>query len=143
MSKAKFIYFSVIFIHFHYISIFIDFTRGVSNLFVDNLDSQCVIIHRTKLEKERSGGGGREMFMQIDFIRKSCEGRPRIARKEWKFCASPFFCGRKICVFLFPPFYSFPERIFFLFFFVAFSLCAKLLFSPLNTNERSWFGSGL
>jgi hypothetical protein len=143
MSKAKFIFLLFLFTStiVQYSSISLSgLRRAFKYLFVDNLDSQCVIIHRTKLEKERSGGGGREMFMQIDFIRKSCGGRTRIARKGMEILCFSFFLRSKICVFLFPPFYSFPERIFFLFC-CFFTFVQKLLFSP--STQTSAHGLGL
>lgn len=79
------------------------------------------------------------MFMQIDFIRKSCGGRPRIARKEWKFCASPFFLRSKICVFLFLLFIVFPSEYFSLFC-CFFTFVQNYFLFSLNINERSWFG---
>lgn len=128
------IYFLFTSLQFQYSSI--SLTSSFKYLFVDNLDSQCVIIHRIKLAKKRKEAavGGREMFMQIDFIWKSCGGRFRIARKEWKFCASPFSAVENL---RFPFFYSFPEWIF-----SFFTLC-KITFFFLFSTQTSAHGLGV
>lgn len=83
------------------------------------------------------------MFMQIDFIRKSCGGRPRIAKKEWKYFAAPC-CGRKFAFSFFLLFYSFPERIYT--FFSLFSGCFFTLVQNyffLSFGKRALGGLGL